>query len=105
MRKETEQLKQPAQGYKASKRQSQNSTAKSLTPKPALFPGKKLDVVSRRTGATEIMEEEHPQSQKAEAPISCSMPVSLLPHGFLLTIWCFSRHRRPILFWLPTGPL
>lgn len=34
-------VKQPAQGHTASKRQRQNSTAKSLTPKPAHSPGGK----------------------------------------------------------------
>ena len=106
IRNETEELKQPFQGHTSSKRQSQNSTAKSLTPTPARFPGEKTGwglQKGRSHRSPGVTGEEYLQSQTAQSPVSGSVPIPLSPHGFLLTILCFSHHRCLILFWLPTG--
>lgn len=56
MRNETKKLNNLPKVTQLGKDKSQNSTGKSLTPKLILFPGKKLDVVSRRADDTKIPE-------------------------------------------------
>ena len=105
IRNETEELKHPFHGHTTSKRQSQNSTAKSLTPKPARFPGGKNGM-----GSPEGKEPQKSWSNRRGVPTEPDSRIStqalcpsLSPHGFLLTILCFSHHRCLILSWLPTG--
>ena len=105
IRNETEELKQPFQGHTTIKRQSQNSTAKSLTPKPARFPGGKTGWClqkGRSHRSPGVAGEECLQSQRAEAPGSalrpplshtwlpahnCVLLSSQMPHSLLVTNW------------------